>query len=195
MLQSVHSVRGWGEIGVPSVWAGTNGLFGGIMTIQELYPVLAPKLTNWLVATGSAYHDACDLVQEVFLKLWKMRDDLRDNDAAVSGLAFTIARNLRKNAIRDDSRLAFVEEIREEDAGTVDPAAPPSDTEYLRKRLAAAFAELPPMLREAYTLFQIGELSIREIAHETGVSENLVKVRIHRAKEKLKILLGDLVTF
>ncbi|MBQ7188657.1 MAG: RNA polymerase sigma factor [Kiritimatiellae bacterium] len=165
------------------------------MTIQELYPVLAPKLTNWLVATGSAYHDACDLVQEVFLKLWKMRDDLRDNDAAVSGLAFTIARNLRKNAIRDDSRLAFVEEIREEDAGTVDPAAPPSDTEYLRKRLAAAFAELPPMLREAYTLFQIGELSIREIAHETGVSENLVKVRIHRAKEKLKILLGDLVTF
>ena len=157
--------------------------------------MLAPKLTNWLVATGSAYHEACDLVQEVFLKLWKMRDDLRDNDAAVSGLAFTIARNLRKNAIRDNSRLAFVEEIREEDAGTEDPAAPPSDAEYLRKRLAAAFAELPPMLREAYTLFQIGELSIREIAHETGVSEGLVKVRIHRAKEKLKILLADLVTF
>lgn len=165
------------------------------MTIEELYPVLAPKLTNWLVATGSAYHEACDLVQEVFLKLWKMRDDLRDNDAAVSGLAFTIARNLRKNAIRDNSRLAFVEEIGEEDAGTEDPASPPSDAEYLRKRLAAAFAELPPMLREAYTLFQIGELSIREIAHETGVSEGLVKVRIHRAKEKLKILLADLVTF
>ena len=31
-----------------------------------------------------------------------------------------------------------------------------------------------------------------EIAHETGVSENLVKVRIHRAKEKLKVLLADL---
>ena len=72
----------------------------------------------------------------------------------------------------------------------------PSDIAYLRKRLQAAFAELPPMLREAYTLFQVGELSIREIAHETGVSENLVKVRIFRAKEKLKVILADLrVTF
>ena len=40
--------------------------------------------------------------------------------------------------------------------------------------------------------FQIGELSIKEIAHETGVSESLVKVRIFRAKEKLKTILADL---
>ncbi len=48
------------------------------------------------------------------------------------------------------------------------------------------------LLREAFTLFQVGELSIREIAHETGASENLVKVRIHRAKQKLQVLLADL---
>jgi DNA-directed RNA polymerase specialized sigma24 family protein len=52
------------------------------------------------------------------------------------------------------------------------------------------------MLSEAYTLFQIGELSIKEIAFQTGVSESLVKVRIFRAKERLKELLSDLhVTF
>ena len=38
--------------------------------------------------------------------------------------------------------------------------------------------------------------SIREIAAKTGVSENLVKVRIFRAKEKLREILADLrVTF
>jgi RNA polymerase sigma-70 factor (ECF subfamily) len=164
------------------------------MTIEEHYKVLAPKLTNWLVSAGSSYEEACDIVQNTFLKLWKMKDDIQDNDAAVSGLVFTIARNLRKNMLRDNSRLTFVEEIREEDAGSVNAAALPSDSAYLRKRLNEAFAKLPPTLREPYTMFQVGELSIHEIALQLGISESLVKVRIFRAKEKLKQFLADLVT-
>ena len=160
-------------------------------SIEEHYRAIAPKLTNWLVSTGSTYHDACDLVQRTFLKLWEMRDDLRDNDSAVAGLVYTIARNLRKNAWRDGARMTYVDEIHEEAAGAVQPAPSPSDADYLRERIQKALDQLPPLLREAYTLFQIGELSIREIAHETGASENLVKVRIHRAKQKLQVLLAD----
>ena len=186
------------------------------MNIEGLYRTIAPRLTNWLVASGSSYHEACDLVQSTFLKIWKMRDDLHDDESEVSGLAFTIARNLRKNLARDNARLTFVGEIRDEDEGesgieydshdatgntesgsSLRVSMPqcedaPSDTEYLRKRLKEAFAKLPPILREAYTLFQIGEMSIRDIANQTGVSENLVKVRIFRAKEKLKEILSDL---
>ena len=162
------------------------------MTVEEHYKAIAPKLTNWLVATGSSYDDACDLVQRAFLKIWEMRDDLRDNDSAVAGLVYTIAKNLRKNAWRDDAKIAFVDEIHEDAAGATQPAPSPSDAEYLRDRIQKALAQLPPLLREAYTMFQIGELSIREIAHETGASENLVKVRIHRAKQKLQVLLADL---
>lgn len=178
------------------------------MNIEGLYRIIAPRLTNWLVASGSPYHEACDLVQSTFLKMWKMRDDLRDDENAVSGLAFTIARNLRKNLARDNARLTFVGEIRDADEGeepqdgqmAFDTRHPTtgystcdgSDAEYLRLRLTEAFAKLPPVLREAYTLFQIGEMSIRDIANQTGVSENLVKVRIFRAKEKLKEILSDL---
>ncbi len=162
------------------------------MNIEEIYKTIAPKLTNWLVSTGSTYHEACDLVQNTFLKIWKMRDDLRGDDTDVSGLAFTIARNLRKNLARDDARLTFVDEIKDEDGGSTGPAQSPSDAEYLRRRLSAAFAKLPPILRDAYTLFQVGELPIHEIARQTGVSENLVKVRIFRAKQKLQEILSDL---
>ena len=162
------------------------------MTVEEHYNAIAPKLTNWLVSTGSSYHEACDLVQETFLKIWKMRNDLQESDEAVSGLAFTIARNLRKNLVRDDARLSFVDEIKDEDVGTVEPVPMPSDAEYLRKRLAGAFAKLPPVLRDAYTLFQVAEMPIHEIARQTGVTENLVKVRIFRAKQKLRELLADL---
>ena len=162
------------------------------MNIEEIYKTIAPKLTNWLVSTGSTYHESCDLVQSTFLKIWKMRDDLRGDDSDVSGLAFTIARNLRKNLARDDARLTFVDEIKDEDGGSTGPANSPSDAEYLRRRLSAAFAKLPPVLRDAYTLFQVGELPIHEIARQTGVSENLVKVRIFRAKQKLQEILSDL---
>lgn len=162
------------------------------MNIEEIYKTIAPKLTNWLVSTGSSYHEACDLVQSTFLKIWKMRDDLHGDNTDVSGLAFTIARNLRKNLARDDARLTFVDEIKDEDGGSAGPAQSPSDAEYLRRRLSAAFAKLPPILRDAYTLFQVGELPIHEIARQTGVSENLVKVRIFRAKQKLQEILSDL---
>ena len=164
------------------------------MTINEHYTVLAPKLLNWLVATGSSYAQSCDLVQETFLKLWKMRDEMLENDAAVAGLAFTIARNLRKNETRDLKREVLTDEIPENpDAASSPPATSPSDTIYLRNRLVAAFAKLPPLLREAYTLFQIAEMPISEIARETNASESLVKVRIHRAKNKLREILSDLM--
>ena len=164
------------------------------MTINEHYALLAPKLLNWLVATGSSYAQSCDLVQETFLKLWKMRDEILDDDAAVSGLVFTIARNLRKNETRDLRREVLTDEIPEDpDASSMPPATSPSDTIYLRRRLIAAFAKLPPLLREAYTLFQIAEMSISEIARETNATESLVKVRIHRAKNKLREILSDLM--
>ena len=106
------------------------------MNIEELYRAIAPRLTNWLVASGSSYHEACDLVQNTFLKIWKMRDDLHDDESAVSGLAFTIARNLRKNLARDNARLTFVGEIR--DADEDEPGGASADGESLAARLSTA---------------------------------------------------------
>ena len=162
------------------------------MTIEEHYKDIAPKLTNWLISTGSTYEDACDLVQRAFMKIWEMRDDLRDDDGAVSGLAFTIARNLRKNSWRDNSRLKFTDQLPEVADEQTEKPLLESDIEALRKRLTDAFAQLPPVLRDAYTMFQVGEMSIRDIAAQTGVSEGLVKVRIFRAKERLREILADL---
>ena len=161
------------------------------MTIAEHYDILAPKLTNWLVATGSSVEQARDLTQATFLKLWSMRKKLRDSDIAVSALIFTIARNLRKNEVRDGRRLVFTDDIPS-DATIAQPAPPPSDGAYLRRRISDALAKLPAPLREAYTLFQIARLPIAEIARETRTAENLVKVRIHRAKMKLRVFLADL---
>ena len=179
------------------------------MTIDDHYRAIAPKLTSYLVGSGSSYDVACDIVQEMFVRIWKHREDLVDDPAQVSGLAFTIARNYRKDLARKAKREVLQADITDADFGAgedstmqapeeryVPPARPgelDEETAAVRKRLDAALKEVPPLLREAFLLFQLGELSIREIAVQTGVSESLVKVRIYRAKEKLKVLLKDLM--
>ena len=162
-------------------------------TVEDHYKTLAPKLTNWLVATGSSYAEACDVVQDTFVKIWNMRNDLQEDDNAVSGLVFTIARNIRKNLIRAEKHLVLQDEIGEDEAGATPETnlTPDDEHDYLRRKLVEAFAKLPPILRDAYTLFQVAEMPISEIAVQTGVSENLVKVRIFRAKEKLRELLAN----
>ena len=155
------------------------------MDFQDIYRDVAPKLTNYLVGSGSSYVDACDLVQETFVRVWKHRDELIDDMEQVRGYVFTVARNLRKNLVRDRARETLEPEIA--DAGSYETDFDSKDENAaLRKKLLAALAELPPTLREAFTLFQIAELSVREIARQTNVTEANVKVRIHRAKEKLR---------
>lgn len=175
------------------------------MTIEEHYHAIAPKLTNYLVASGSPYAIACEIVQETFLRVWKRRDELLDDPAQVSGFVYTIARNLRNDYARRAKREVLQDEIRDGDGGAGEslvaegatggyenrPGEADEETRRLRTRLDAALAQVPPLLREAFLLFQISELSIREIACQTGASESLVKVRIHRAKEKLREILKD----
>jgi DNA-directed RNA polymerase specialized sigma24 family protein len=48
--------------------------------IQELYHELAPKLTNYLVASRMDYASACDITQECFIRLWKKRETIEDNN-------------------------------------------------------------------------------------------------------------------
>lgn len=163
--------------------------------IESLYRRIAPRLTSHLVASGQGYSSACDVVQETFLRIWKMRDRLREEDEQISGLAFAIAKNLVRENFRKDARLTLQPEITDGEVGAVvQRECAAVDQARLRKRLQEAFATLPPLLRETYSMFQIMGLPVSEIARRTNVSESNVKVRIFRAKEKLRLLLADLLS-
>jgi len=162
-----------------------------VAAFAKLYREIAPRLVNYLTANAVEYAVACDIAQETFLRLWKRRDVLDDDPSRVSGMAYTTARNLRTDGWRRAQHESLADDELPETA--VDPQPLPSDAAYLRKRLTDAFAQLPELIREAYTLFQVMGLPIREIAERTGTSEANVKVRIFRAKEKLRPLLADLL--
>ena len=161
------------------------------MTVEAAYREVGPKIVGYLVATGTDEATARDILHDAFARIVARGERPGDDLCA---LAFVTARNLRANKARDDSRLSVVERPEDLDERTTDGLreTAATDVAYLRARLAAALAALPDALREAYTLYQVGERSVREIAEIAGVTENLVKVRLYRAKMALRKELSDL---
>lgn len=160
-------------------------------TFQKAYNEIAGKLTNYLVSNGQSYATACDIVQESFMRVWNMREQMPE-DSSISGLVFTIARNLRTDYARRNKRVVYQDEIRDEELTDTHETPAEEDMAYLRRKLQAALEALPEDLRQAYTLFQVAGMSVRDIARQEGITESLVKVRVYRARQRLQVLLQDL---
>jgi len=101
------------------------------------------------------------------------------------------------NACRDYRKAG----ARAERPAELDPAAlaPGPDPEQeaagreLGAALAAAIARLPAANREAFVLFHVEGLPYEEIRAVTGVSVGALKVRVHRARQRLLEELGPLL--
>lgn len=131
-----------------------------------------------------------DLTQETFARAVVGLSSF-DGRASFSTWLFGIALNVARNFIRDrdtarraEQRLADVEALRPGEDG---------DGTQLRRAwteaLYAALAELPDGLREAFVLREIEGLSMADAAARVGVSANTMAVRVHRAREKIRLEL------
>jgi RNA polymerase sigma-70 factor (ECF subfamily) len=69
-----------------------------------------------------------------------------------------------------------------------DPWAPQEAAEMLHGLLA----QLKPRDRLVLTLMYLEELSVNDIADQTGWSKTMVKVQVHRARKRLKVLMVSL---
>jgi RNA polymerase sigma-70 factor (ECF subfamily) len=61
-----------------------------------------------------------------------------------------------------------------------------ADAGDLRDRLRVALDDLPPRLRQVVVLRDVYDLPHEAIAAELGISESAAKVRLHRARNKLR---------
>jgi RNA polymerase sigma-70 factor, ECF subfamily len=75
----------------------------------------------------------------------------------------------------------------------LDPSAAALDTE-LRSQLDAALAALPEGLRMVFVLRELHGLSTEETAAALDLGESAVKVRLHRARLRLRELLAGYLT-
>ena len=125
--------------------------------------------------------DALDAVQDLYVKLWKMRDslDLVRNPGAYGAL---LMRNLCIDQIR---RLTPAEALPDDL-----PGREPPDEDLIRKEtlgtLLRAMDTLPDSQRNLMNLHILQGKSYDEIAALTGLSPLNIRVQVSLARKKLK---------
>ena len=125
--------------------------------------------------------DALDAVQDLYVKLWKMRDslDLVRNPGAYGAL---LVRNLCIDRIR---RLTPAEELPDDLPGREPPDGDLEAKETLGI-LMQAIERLPDSQRNLTKLHLLQGLSYEEIAEQTGLSPLNIRVQVSLARKKLK---------
>ena len=128
--------------------------------------------------------DAEDAVQELYLKLWRSRDNL-------SGLRNPVAYGLSllKNICLDRIRRREVRKVEPLDLAAP-PESPPhdrqTDAKDMLKLVMREMDKLPQKQAEVMKMMVLEGLDYKEISKRTGLSQVHVRVLISAARKTLK---------
>jgi RNA polymerase sigma-70 factor (ECF subfamily) len=139
------------------------------------------------------HHDADDIAQEVFIKVYRSLDRFR-RDAQFTSWLYRIAMNAcidhrRRHGGRPEEggpRLALAS------ACAAEPG--PEERAYageLGRALRAAIDRLPPRQRLIFVMRHFEDLKLLDIARALGLAEGTVKRQLHAAVHRLRRILRD----
>ena len=144
----------------------------------SFYAASFQRLVGQLYAMTGDQADAQDAVQEAFVRAWARRSKIdRDQapEAWVRVTAWRIAASRWRRA-RVGARL-MVLNARPESTEGPDPG---------RVAFAAALRKVPAEQRRALVLYHLCDLTVDQIAAETGVPAGTVKARLARGRAALR---------
>lgn len=157
--------------------------------LEEITPLLRRVAARRLYGAPAA--DIEDLVQEVLLSVHAVRHTY---DPARPFLPWLMAiqrhrlADWLRRSMRRNANEITVDSLEETFA---DCAANTDDEEICdRKEIRAAVAGLPPAQRRAIELLKLKEMSLKEAAEQTGMTQTALKVATHRGIKALRALLG-----
>jgi len=165
--------------------AGDRAAFGELVQAHqhEVY-TLALRLT-------ADRELAADVAQEALVRAWRALPRFRGEAAFSTWLHRTTvntAWTLRRRAMKH--RSVPLEEGPEPADRSVTPERAGEMTE-LRDDLVAALDRLNPRLRAVIVAKDVYGWSHDEIASTLGITVTAAKVRLHRARKKMKAMLGE----
>ena len=138
--------------------------------------------------------DAEDVVQEVFLRVWRHGDTFRPDRGSFECWLLTIARNQALARIRAEHTMKkHLARIRQDPDGSVSESeSEPVVCEESSLAVHSALTRLPDEQRLVLELAYFEGLSQSEIAGRTGEPLGTVKTRVRLGMEKLALFLTEL---
>jgi RNA polymerase sigma-70 factor (ECF subfamily) len=137
-------------------------------------------------------HEAEDVAQEAYLRVFRSLRSFRE-EARFETWLYRIVTNAAFTHLRRRGRFGVV--LSEGQEQTVEePEVRPVDAALDRDEVKRVLEVLTPGSRTVVVLKDVYGLSCQEIADEMGLSEAAVKVRLHRARKRLKELIWTRAT-
>lgn len=157
------------------------------MNARQFKQEVVPLHTNLLYVAKKMLEnedDAKDLVQEVFLKLWSLRDSLHRYDS-IPAVAVTMIKNLCIDRLRVRDREVGLEYDNDLRTTRDNPylQLERMNTEQLLKKIIDS---LPPLQKAIITMKDMEEYEVEEIAELTGTQPQAVRVNLSRARKKVR---------
>jgi RNA polymerase sigma-70 factor (ECF subfamily) len=170
----------------------TAFLNGEERAFSELVERYQTRLLNFIYRTIGDRDRAEDLVQEVFIRVYRHLHRF-DRSKKFSTWAYTIASNLAKNELRNRSRNPLVlfqtmqgaSEDEDRPLQFEDSTSRPDDMyrkRHLRELVEDTVAKLPEHHRQVFVLRELEGKSYEEIAEITDCNLGTVKSRLNRAR-------------
>lgn len=159
---------------------------------SKLFAHFAPRVKTLMRRSGLDDATAEELAQETLLAVWRKAHLFNPATAGAAAWIFTIARNLRIDALRRGHGLESEDidaEFHLDGAPGADAVAAAGEREG---RVRRALAELPPDQVRVVELSFYSEQAHGEIAASLGIPLGTVKSRLRLAMAKLRGLLDDL---
>lgn len=162
---------------------------------QALFEHFAPQIKYYAISNGIANH-AEELVQEVFISIWR-RSCLYDwRKAAASTWIFTIARNQRIDMLRKLQRRNAEMPVETEDLWQIpgeNEDEPVTSLHRLmsERRIRESLSHLPEEQITVIAKVYMEHKSHQMVADELGIPLGTVKSRVRLALNKLRVILQD----
>ena len=169
--------------------------FGEDLALNTIISRWRERVTSFLLRMVGDHATATDLAQETFVRLYTSRKSYTPA-ASFSTYLFHIAANLARSHARWKGRHPTVpleDEQGELVHEPIDPQLSPDAAAVLHEKTTLvnqAIAALPADLREALLLFTVEDMSHAEVATALGCSAKAVEVRIYKARQMLKEMVG-----
>lgn len=158
---------------------------GEVKALKEIHDDCFDRFLYIALGFIKSRPDAEELVQDVFLKLWRNRSNL-DVELTYEGYLYTSLKRAVYNKIRD---LAKISQSRE-DLQDIYSASARTDDDLIYQELSdhyqKALAELPPQRQQVFKLRRIEGLTNKQVAEKLGISVKMVEKQMTLALNFLK---------
>jgi RNA polymerase sigma-70 factor (ECF subfamily) len=166
------------------------------MTVEEFTHQLLPlkdKLFRFSFRLLGNRDDAQDAVQDVYVKMWKMRDRLKEIRSQ-EALMMTTTRNLCLDRLKSKSN-KFITLHEEFGRGSeITPQSQIEETDMLQW-VKKEINLLPEQQKTLLHLRDMEQLEFEEIAQITGFDMNYIRVNLSRARKKIRERIKEIENY